>query len=175
MPTYPVEPVLRVLALLHREPKPLHAALARLEEAWGPLDFVGPDRPFNVTQYYEDEMGRDLCRRWVGFARMIDPAELAASKLLCMQVEQQTAEQGKRRVNLDVGCLDHAKLVLASVKPAGQKIYLGAGVYADLVAKFKGGRYQPFEWTFPDLAEGRYDEELAELRRRLLERRRLGA
>ena len=62
--------------------------------------------------------------------------------------------------------------MLASLKPAGQKIYLGSGVYADLVGRYAGSRYRPFEWTFPDFRDGRHDAELAVLRRLYLRQRR---
>ena len=71
-------------------------------------------------------------------------------------------------MNLDIGYLDHNKIVLASVKYAGQKIHLGDGIYADLIARYRGGRYQPFEWTVPDFRDGRYDGELAQIRRTYL-------
>jgi hypothetical protein len=55
-------------------------------------------------------------------------------------------------------------------------------VYADLIARYRAGRYQPFEWTFPDFRDGRYDQELstirrtylAQLRNRLYDRQRNG-
>ncbi len=81
-----------------------------------------------------------------------------------IELFENLAEGGCRRVNLDVGYLDHAKIVLGSLKCAGQKIHLGDGVYADLIARFRDGRYQPFEWTFPDFRDGRYDGELAAIR-----------
>ena len=50
------------------------------------------------------------------------------------------------------------------MKGAGQKIYLSNGIYADLVARYAQGLYQPFAWTFPDFKDGRYDVELGQLR-----------
>ena len=62
--------------------------------------------------------------------------------------------------------------MLASLKAAGQKIYLARGVYADLVGRYGRGRYRPFEWTLPDVSARRYDEELAAIRERYLEQLR---
>lgn len=140
-------------------------ARAQLIERFGPIDFEGPDRPFDLTHYYEAEMGANLCRRLISFSELRSPEDLAGAKRACIALEGPHA----RRVNLDVGYLDHNKIVLASVKAAGQKIYLADGIYADLVARFAQGRYQPFAWTFPDFKDGRYDVELAELRSRYLE------
>jgi hypothetical protein len=77
-----------------------------------------------------------------------------------------------QRVNLDSGYLDHNKIVLASAKGLGQKIDIAQGIYADLVARYRQGHYQPFEWSFPDFKDGRYDSELAEIRRRYLQQLR---
>jgi hypothetical protein len=165
------EPVKLIVALLWSDAARRDDAVSRMCSMWGMLDYEGPDHPFDRTYYYEAEMGKELKRRLIGFARLVSPEILTEAKRYCNGVENDLRESARRRVNLDVGYLDHCKVVLASVKSAGQKIYLSRGIYADLVARYARGRYQPFEWTFPDFKDGRYDADLAELRRLYLEQR----
>jgi hypothetical protein len=109
-------------------------------------------------------MGSGLSRRIVSFYSLVPPDCLSSTKQKCNEIEDQLAGSKGRTVNLDVGYLDHNKIVLASFKSAGQKIYLGEGVWADLVARYRQGRYCSFEWTFPDFRDGRYDRELGQIR-----------
>lgn len=153
------------VALLWGDAAALPEAYARLLERFGAIDYEGPDRDFDLTNYYEAEMGMNLQRRLIAFAALRGPDELVQAKLACNEIEDGVGGSHGRRVNLDLGFLDHNKIVLASAKGAGQKIYLGNGIYADLVARYADGRYQPFAWTFPDFKDGRYDFELGELRR----------
>ena len=37
-----------------------------------------------------------------------------------------------------------------------------------MIARFRQGHYQPFEWTFPDFADGRYNDDLETIRRQYL-------
>ncbi len=171
-PPVPVEPVKYFVAVLWADPESLATACERLITEWGALDFVGQDYPFTITNYYEPEMGPALHRRLVAFAALQSPEMLRPAKLRTNAIEDESAAHGRRRANLDIGYLDHNKIVLGSLKAAGQKIYLGDGVYADLVARWRDGRYQPFEWTFPDFRDGRYDEELGQLRRLYLAQRK---
>jgi hypothetical protein len=168
----PVLPVKLFVAVLWADAESLQRATAAMIRHWGAIDFTGPDHAFEATDYYQAEMGGGLQRRLVSFDRLVSPEVLAGAKLDCNQIERDLSDRGRRRVNLDVGYLDHNKLVLASLKPAGQKIYLTRGIYADLVARFRAGHYCPFEWTFPDFRDGRYDADLAVLRKRLLDQRR---
>ena len=161
-------PVKLLVAILWTGEAALRAALEELHAEWGEIDFTGADRPFDRTDYYLDEMGADLLRRLVSFADLVPPESIRTAKLRCNEIEDRMSAERRRRVNLDIGYLDHNKIVLASVKYAGQKIHLGDGVYADLVARYKDGRYQPFEWTFPDFRDGRYDGELAQIREQYL-------
>jgi hypothetical protein len=164
----PVEPVKLLVAVLWSNRSALEESLALLRQQWGDIDFSGADHPFDATDYYESEMGAGIQRRLISMAELTPPENLCECKLACNELEERLAGEAGRRVNLDVGYLDHNKIVLASVKYAGQKIHLGRGVYADLVARYSGGRYRPFEWTFPDFRDGRYDSELAEIRRTYL-------
>ncbi len=170
----PPEPVKYFVAILWTDAGKLDLACRDLQAEWGPFDFVGPDHPFDATDYYVPEMGPGQSRRLVGFAQLQSPELLAHAKLRCNALEDAFASSSGRTVNLDIGYLDHGKIVLGTAKGAGQKIYLSQGIYADLVARFKGGRYHPFEWTFPDFKQGRYDAELLALRAAYLLARRKG-
>jgi hypothetical protein len=165
------DPVKLLVGILWSQPGPLQDATEKLVQAWGAIDYTGADHRFDSTDYYEGEMGAGLQRRIVSFRRLAPPDILIGAKHTCNEIEDWLAGPTGRLVNLDVGYLDHNKIVLASFKGAGQKIYLKDGVWADMVARYRAGRYLPFEWTFPDFRDGRYDRELLEIRRLYLNQR----
>ena len=101
------EPVKLFVALLWSDTASLELALVRMTERWGTIDFQGPDRPFDMTDYYESEMGLSLGRRLISFTTLIGPDALAGAKLACNEIEDTLAIDHKRCVNLDVGYLDH--------------------------------------------------------------------
>ncbi len=167
------EPVKRIVAVLWACAQARDEALLELQKHWGPADYQSPDFPFDVTDYYQDQMGRELFRRLVSFEQLVSPDCLVPDKLLCNALENRfRTSQGRRLVNLDSGYLDHNKLVLASAKAAGQKIYVGQGIWADIQSRYRRGRYEPFEWTFPDFRSTRYDEPLRHIRQLYLQQRR---
>ena len=169
----PVEPVKLVVAVLCPDSDSLARSVEGLRSHRGDIDHQGAARPFNLTDYYEEEMGTRLERSILSFDRLASPEELVDFKHECVELERSLAESsGQRAVNLDPGYLDHGKVVLASLKAAGQKIYIARGVYADLVSRYGEGRYRPFEWTFPDFSAGLYDEDLTAIRTRYLEQLR---
>ena len=116
---HPPEPVKVFIAVLWSDAAALPDLYARLAD-WGRVEFEGPDHPLDLTNYYEAEMGAALKRRLISFEPLRPPDELAAAKLACNRIEEELGAEGRRRVNLDVGYLDHNKIVLASVKAAGQ-------------------------------------------------------
>jgi hypothetical protein len=158
------EPVKLFVAALYASEDALQTALRLMESAWGETDYAGPDRHFDPTDYYEPEMGKNLRRRLISFRELFSPERLGEAKHVANDIEDKSAGENGRLVNIDVGYLDLNKIVLASFKGAGQKIYLGGGVWADMIARYRNGRYQPFEWTFPDFRDGRYEAELKVIR-----------
>jgi hypothetical protein len=160
----PAVPVKYFIAVLFHEAALIDEALKKFAEEWGEFDFEGSDHLFDVTDYYQPEMGAPLYRRLLAFRRLAEPTLLVAMKLACNAIEDLMTSDGKRSVNCDAGYLDHNKVVLASAKEAGQKIYLDKGIYADLAGRYKEGAYRPFEWSFPDFKDGRYSAELNSIR-----------
>ena len=149
-----------------------------LAEAFGPIDATSEVFAFDFTHYYDEQMGSPLHRKFVSFARLAGPDCLAEAKVRTNAIEADfTGRLTKtcdveRPINLDVGYIAPGKLVLASMKDFSHRIYLSQGVYAEVTLQFRGGRWNPLAWTFPDYASGRYDAFLTEVRSRLREARR---
>jgi hypothetical protein len=157
-----------VLALLQPHVE-LSYVTQLLSEVFGSADFIGPIHPFDCTTYYDDEMGTGLSRTVIGFRGPHYADILIGAKLACIELEKGCAVDGKRTVNLDIGYLDHHKIVLASTKGAGHKIYLDSGIYADLIARYTRSSYEAMPWAFPDFKDGRYNPEFLTLRQMALE------
>jgi hypothetical protein len=96
---------------------------------------------------------------------MVDRAEIVGIKCLTNEIEQASAEGGKRNFNLDPGLLTLGNFVLATGKNNAHRIYLGKGIFADLTLIYRSRTYNPLEWTYPDYA----DPELITILNRLRE------
>jgi len=150
--------------------------LAETREAlvaeWGPTDWESELLPFDHTTYYRPEFGPDLVRRIWAFERLIDPGALAAIKRRTNELERRWAVDGKRRVNLDPGYVSMAKLVLATTKNHGHRIYIGQGIYAEVTLQYRDGAYRPWPWSYPDYATPEYCRFFETIRRRYAEQLR---
>ena len=135
-------------------------ALAQLAETFGPADVVSEVFPFDLTHYYDDEMGSPLWRRFVSFRQLVAPDVLVEAKLLTNALEDRFAARAScsraRPINLDPGYVEQAKLVLASMKNFSHRIHLGRGVYGEVTLLYHKDRWQALQWTFPDFASPRY-------------------
>ncbi len=139
-----------IIGLIYRDSHEYLAVKPFLLRAFGPIDYESPELDFNHTAYYEREFGSGLKRRFVAFLRLISPDSLAAIKVRTNRLEKRRARLGKRRINIDPGYVDLAKLVLASTKDFCHRIYLSKGIFAEITLVYKKGGFTAWEWTYPD-------------------------
>ena len=142
-----------------------------LTKEFGKIDLRSSVLPFDFTDYYEEEMGKDLRRMWISFEKLVDPQELAGIKTETNKIEEKLsagaglirpedaglinqAPAKKRRINLDPGYTDGGKFVLASTKNYSHRIYLSKGIYAEVTLIFEKGAFRPLAWTYPDYKSG---------------------
>jgi len=121
-----------------------------LEKKFGKIDLESEAINFDFTDYYEKEMGASLIRGFVAFKTLRDPAEFIAIKHFCVRLEKKFALRGARRINIDPGYINEAKLVLTTTKDFSHRIYLGKGVFAEITLNYRGKEFKDHETTFPD-------------------------
>lgn len=169
------KPVTPIAAILASDARFYDLAREALEiELFGPRAIESDAYPFTATAYYNETMGDRLERRFVSFARPADPSGLADWKICSNQIERRLASDVRpdsgpvRPVNIDVGYLTGAKLVLASTKDFAHRIYLRDGIYAEITLRFQKDAWQSHPFTFPDFKSGAYFGFLSKVRQRHL-------
>lgn len=130
----------------------------------GPCIYASLVLPFDHTDYYTTEMGQDLKRRIFAFEELIAPSKLPDLKCWSNLLEQDLAVNSHRRVNIDVGYISLGKLVLASTKNHGHRLYLAKGIYGEVTLRFIRGYFEPWPWTYPDYASLKYRKIFDEIR-----------
>jgi hypothetical protein len=167
--TWRAERVKLICGMISADEAVMKQVETELAGRFGGIDLRSDLTPFDYTDYYEKEMGAGLLRRFVSFAGLIDPGELAGIKLFTNSIEQRMAHgSGKRTINLDPGYVTAAKLVLATTKDFAHRVYLRDGIYAEVTLNFRKSGPVFFDWTYPDFKSGRYNDFLAEARRMVM-------
>ncbi len=142
----------------------LNEVKEELKKSLGKIDFESEIFDFNFTSYYEKEMGKNIKRIFYSFKDLIDPSEIVEIKYKTWEIEKKFTLEGKRRINIDPGYMDYFKVVLASFKEGGYKIYLGRGVYADITLWYEKGKFRPLLTSFPDFKENLYERTFLKIR-----------
>jgi hypothetical protein len=173
------EPVKLFCAALAGREEWLVRAFDALVGEFGRIDIVSDTWPFDCTDYYEAEMGPGLLRRIASFQELIDPARLVEVKLATNALEKRLARQcaggPPRPVNLDPGFVSLSKVVLATTKDYSHRIYMRDGIYAEVTLRWRKGRFEPWEWTYPDYRKAEYIEFFSRVRAAYAEQRRVRA
>jgi len=134
-------------------------AMDGMSALYGEIERESPDYPFEFTDYYK-AIAPALLRCFFTFKGLRHPGELPDWKIAAIALERASAqrEQGEsRRVNIDPGYLDGARVVLASTKDNAQRIYLRDNIYAEVTICHRKDGWEKFSYTFPDFKSGRYD------------------
>ncbi len=166
-------PVKLFIGMLSPEPALFDACAHILKKAYGPLESESAVLPWDKTDYYRDEMGPSLLRKFLFFAQVIDPGELPLIKNYTNTLEKQyvvsDGVHALRRINLDPGYVTEAKVVLATTKDFAHRVYIGNGMYAEVTLRFdaKKRSFEPQEHTYPDYRTREYLELFNEVRKKL--------
>ena len=146
------KPAKYFVALLSSNVDLLAAVEKDLSSVLGKMDGRSETLPWTASKFYEKEMGAGLLRRFVSFADLHSPEDLAGIKLQTQRIEDdyRIGQAGGRRVNLDPGYLDAYKIVLASTKNASQRIFLRAGIYAEATLLYHDAGFHGLEYTYRD-------------------------
>ncbi|MFQ5651773.1 MAG: DUF4416 family protein [bacterium] len=162
-PTDPI-PVKLFIGALYSNADLLAKAVQHLSEEFGEIDYQSPEFEFTISEYYKEEMGWPIFRKFFSLENLINPKELARIKIHTNEIEDRLAVDNKRKVNLDPGYLDYNKVVLASAKYNAQKIYLDFGIYADPTLCYEKGHFTPYPFAFPDFKSDAYKSTFLHIR-----------
>jgi len=149
-------PVKLIIGFIYEDEAIFIKARNKLSAKFGKIDFESGQIDFNYTDYYQAEMGHGLKRKFVSFRKLIPMQELYRIKLYTNRLEQKLAVSKSRRVNLDPGYLDSAKLVLASTKDYAHRIFLRKGIFAEVTLSFRDNTFSANDWTYPDYRSQEY-------------------
>ena len=145
-----------VIGFIFQKKSVVNKAESILEKEFGKIDYESQSIGFTYTDYYEPELGRNLKRKFIAFAKLIPPQSLAKIKVLTNSIEKKLSRMGLRLINIDPGYLDMARLILASTKDYKHRICLNKGIYAEVTLFYGDRTFHPWEWTYPDYRAADY-------------------
>jgi len=137
----PFSPVKLICGIIASEERFFKRAEERLVELYGSLDLASQIFEFDFTDYYEEQMGQNLKRKFVSFDNLIFPESLGEIKIRTNALEEEIKEEfkaGKRIVNLDPGFLTASALIMATSKDFAHRIPLPTWSYYS--ARMMSGR-----------------------------------
>lgn len=139
-------------------------AIEEISATYGVIDTQSLLIDFTFTDYYSGEMGHHLKRKFVSLKDLFAPEDIVEIKNFSIELERKYSVDGKRRVNIDPGYVNLAKVVLSTTKDFAHRVYLRDGIFAEVTLLFRDKRYNPLPWTFPDYKTPQYQSYFLELR-----------
>ncbi len=141
---------------IYRDAEIYQGIKERLAGILSPLDMEAGKFAFNLTDYYNQELGFPLFKSFISFRDLIDPLKLPDIKILTNGLEHETSVSGKRAINIDPGYLSSGNVILATTKNYYHRVPLQKGIYAHMEYVIRKKRVMPLEWTYPDFKMSHY-------------------
>jgi hypothetical protein len=155
-------PVKLFIGMLSPEPALFGTCADIVCKEYGPVDYQSEIVPWTNSDFYQDEMGPGILRKFIFFEHVMDPGDLSAVKIATTMIEKNLAVQAgncvRRRINLDPGYVTEAKVVLATTKDYSHRLYIGKGIYAEVTLRYgnKDRSFTPFDHTYLDYCSEPY-------------------
>ncbi|RLC33491.1 MAG: DUF4416 domain-containing protein [Candidatus Nealsonbacteria bacterium] len=149
-------PVKFICTFIYRDEKTYTKAKKLLERKFGKADFESQKITFDFTDYYYEEMGKPLYRRFVSFEKLRKIPNFVKIKLFCIKLEKKFSTKNRRSINIDPGYINESKLVLTTTKDFSHRIYLNKGIYAEVTLHYADKTFNYFPTTFPDYRTPQY-------------------
>jgi hypothetical protein len=163
-----------IVGIIYNDREVYERALGMLTEAFGPTD--GESEHFSFSEefsdYYDEELGGRGMRVIFSFRDTVDPSRQARIKMATNEMERVLSLDGKRKINLDPGFINHGRLMLATTKAAGFRIPLSDGIYTELTLFWARGAWQKLPWSYRDYQSERVQAFITKVRERYLQQRR---
>ena len=157
-------PVKLVIGLIFKDETVLIKTQKILSRLFGKIDYASQIIPFVFTDYYAEEMGAGLKRKFLSFKKLIPSQKLAEIKILTNKIEGRFFREKSREINIDPGYLTMAKLVLASTKDYYHRVQISKNIFAEITLYYKHKGFHFFEWTYPDYKSAEYIKVLHQIR-----------
>ncbi len=163
-----------IIGVIYHDKEVLDEALLILIDEFGEIDLVSEEFSFSgeFSTYYDDELGGEGLRRIYSFKNTVAPDGQADIKIRTNEIEAAFSVDGKRKINLDPGFINHGRLMLATTKETGFRVPLKDGIYTELTLFYARGAWQKFPWTYRDYQSERVQRFITEVREIYLSERR---
>ncbi len=164
----PFSRVKLICGVIYSQNEAFKQAETRLIDLYGNIDFKSPLFAFDITDYYEKQMGKDLNRIFLSFEPLVSPERLSEIKIQTNELEERIKEEIKadrRVVNLDPGYLTPSALIMATAKNFSHRIPLQRGIYAHLELLLTKKEALALNWTYPDYRRKEHQKYFLEVRK----------
>lgn len=168
----PFSPAKLIAGIISSKEIYFEKAEEELKSLFGLIDLKSPLFPFELTNYYEEQMGINLKRIFLSFVDLIPPEKLSSIKVQTNDLEEKIGQglgETFRVVNIDPGILTASALIMATVKDFSHRIPLAQGIYAHLEFLFTKNAIRILEWTYPDFKQEGYQKFFLDVRRTYLD------